>query len=212
MRASPAKMRDNIIRGNEAFGNGGGLVLDQSDAELINVVVADNESVGLGSGLYIVSSSPHLLHTTVARNAGGGGIGLFAGGEDPGCSSAWLTNTILVSHTVGVSVEAGSTVALHGVLWYGNTALNWGGDGTIEVSDGITGSPHFAADGLWPHLAPSIFFTGPSAAIDLGIDTGTNTDIDGEPRFAEPDLGADEYWAPGELRRIYVPLAVKGGL
>jgi parallel beta-helix repeat protein len=204
LRTSPAQMSGNTIRGNEAFGDGGGLVLDESDAELTNNVVADNESLGLGNGMYMVSSSPRLLHTTIARNTGGEGIGLFAGGEGPTGSTAWLTNTILVSHTVGVRVEAGSAAVLQGVLWYGNTASNWGGDGTIEVSDGVTGSPHFAADGF--HL------TGMSTAIDQGVDTGTNTDIDGESRFTEPDLGADEYWAPGELLRVYVPVAFKGDL
>jgi hypothetical protein len=47
-----------------------------------------------------------------------------------------------------------------------------------------------------------------SAAIDVGVATSVSTDIDNEPRFGIPDLGADEYWAPGTLKRVYLPLAV----
>ncbi len=33
--------------------------------------------------------------------------------------------------------------------------------------------------------------------------------MDREPRFGLPDLGADEYWAPGALQSIYLPLVVR---
>jgi hypothetical protein len=224
LTASPAELRNNVIRNNEAlehggglfllqsdvefsgdtiqgskaWGSGGGLFLDRSDAELTNVVVADNEGFGPGSGLHLVSSSPHLLHTTVARNAGGKGTGLFVGKEGPTGSAAWLTNTILVSHTVGVSVEAGSAVTLTGVLWHGNTVTNAGGGGAIEVSHAVSGAPRFAADGY--HL------TAGSAAIDQGVGVALATDIDREPRFDVPDLGVDEVWLPGDLKRILLPL------
>ena len=97
-----------------------------------------------------------------------------------------LTNTILVSHTVGITVTDGNTVTLDGVLWYSNTT-DYGGEGTITVSQSYTGNPAFAADGY--HLT---FF---SEAIDKGVDAGVTTDIDGlqRPRGFAPDLGADEF-------------------
>jgi hypothetical protein len=96
-----------------------------------------------------------------------------------------LTNTILVSHTVGITVTAGNTATLNGVLWYSNT-INYGGVGTITVTNEYTGDPAFAADGY--HLTTS------SAAIDRGVDTGVKTDIDGHPRplSGGADIGADE--------------------
>ena len=34
-------------------------------------------------------------------------------------------------------------------------------------------------------------------------------DFDFEPRYGISDLGADEYWAPGALKRVYLALVVK---
>jgi hypothetical protein len=36
-----------------------------------------------------------------------------------------------------------------------------------------------------------------------------STDIDGEPRLGVPDLGADEHWAPGALKRVYLPVNLR---
>ena len=60
------------------------------------------------------------------------------------------------------------------------------------------GDPLFAADGY--HLMAG------SAAIDKGVDAGVTTDIDGDPRDSNPDLGADE-WAGGT--GIYLPIILK---
>ena len=49
-----------------------------------------------------------------------------------------------------------------------------------------------------------------SAAIDKGIDAGVKTDIDFHPRpYLTPDLGSDEYWPPGTLKFIYLPLVLR---
>jgi hypothetical protein len=100
-----------------------------------------------------------------------------------------MTNTILVSQTVGITVTAGNTATLNGVFWYSNTA-NTGGAGAIAVTNDLTGTPAFAADGY--HL------TFISKAINAGMAAGVATDMDGEPRDAAPDIGADEFrtcWA-----------------
>jgi hypothetical protein len=37
------------------------------------------------------------------------------------------------------------------------------------------------------------------------------TDIDNQPRpYQTPDLGADEYWLPGVLKYLYLPLVMNG--
>ena len=42
------------------------------------------------------------------------------------------------------------------------------------------------------------------------LDAGGKTDIDLDPRpYLTPDLGADEYWPPGALKYIYLPLVVR---
>jgi len=190
---SAATLNGNIVLSNTAIYSGGGLYLQYSDATLINNVVADNRVNSTGSGLHVEGSSPHLLHTTIARNTGGDGSGVYViTGPWGGRSAVALTNTILVSHTVGITVAADNTATLNGVLWYSNT-INYGGEGTITVTNEYTGNPAFAADGY--HLTAS------SEAIDRGVNAGVDDDIDGDPRpiFTTVtigtgyDLGADEF-------------------
>jgi hypothetical protein len=42
------------------------------------------------------------------------------------------------------------------------------------------------------------------------MDTGVTLDIDHQPRpYQALDIGADEYWLPGELITIYLPLITR---
>jgi hypothetical protein len=203
---STVVLMSNIITGNAVYdssgdsaydpvGYGGGLYLNNSAATLTNTVVTDNraETAGKGSGLYIAGSSPQLLHTTIARNSGGDGSGVHITGT---LSTVALTNTIIAYHSVGITVTAGNTVTLNGVLWYSNT-MNYGGMDPITVPNEYTGNPAFAADGY--HL------TCASAAIDRGVNAGVDDDIDGDPRplGGGYDLGADE------INCIYLPIILK---
>ena len=66
----------------------------------------------------------------------------------------------------------------------------------------FVGDPIFATDGY--HL------TANSVAIDLGVETQVDTDIDGEARDSRPDLGADEVSKEPTVD-IYLPMISKGG-
>jgi parallel beta-helix repeat protein len=185
---SAAALSGNIVISNTSQ-NGGGLYLSGSDAILTNTVVADNQANSAGSGLYISDSSPQLLHATIARNGGGDGSGVYVTNN----STVALTNTILVSHTVGITVAADNTATLEATLWgtdtWGNGA-DWGGAGTI-----ITGAVNLWGDPAFvDHDAGDYHISPGSAAIDVGVDAGVNDDIDGEPRPAGHgyDIGADE--------------------
>jgi len=146
-------LRDNRVIGNRAAANpekpgwGGGLFLRESSATLINTVVADNLAPTTGSGIYAADASPRLLHSTIARNSGPGG-GIYAGVSPWGntYSTVALTNTIIVSHTVGVTADAGNSVTLDATLWQANNT-DWTGAGTINHSNDRSGDPTFAADG-----------------------------------------------------------------
>jgi parallel beta-helix repeat protein len=203
----------NLIAGNKAYNassaqvaHGGGVYLYRSDVIMENNLIVDNLSEGAGSGMYVEGSSPSLYHTTIANNIGGEGSGISAVEEelfsDP--SVVKLYNSIIVSQTVGVRVDPGSAQnisTLDGVLWYGNGSNT---TGTAFVFNETTGIPGFVDP-----AGTDYHITANSAAIDKGIDAGVPGDCDGEPRFGTPDLGADEYWAPGVLKRIYLPLAVR---
>jgi hypothetical protein len=209
IKDSPAVIQGSIISANYAIASGGGLFLSSSDATLINSVFADNEvgSAGKGSGLYIGSSSPRLLHTTIARNGGGDGSGVYVTKDDSTYSDVTLTNTILVSHTVGITVSAGCRVTLEATLWGDGVWTNdtdWGGAGTIITSTvNVWGDPAFVDSDTGDfHIRVG------SAAFDAGVNAGVSTDIDGQvrPLGAACDIGADEWWGAST---IYLPLVLR---
>jgi uncharacterized repeat protein (TIGR01451 family) len=227
LEGSSATLEANTIRGNEAVagaggyldlstatldGNlilansglyGGGLYLYQSAASLSNNVVADNAAQSLGSGFFFYQTSPVLVHNTIARNHGGDGFGLRITND----STVVLSNTILVSHTVGVYAEDSGTALLEGTLW-GNT-IDWGGPGTIVTgTTNVWGAPAF----LDPDAGDYHVGLG-SAAIDAGGDAGLDHDLDGQPRpiGRAPDLGADEFPAGLTVAKRASAAAVQPG-
>jgi parallel beta-helix repeat protein len=189
---SDPTLSSNTIIGNRAT-LGGGLYVRESNPWLASNIVADNQVATYGSGLYVEASSPRLWHTTVARNTGGDGSGLYVtGGVD--YSTVGLTNTILVSQTVGVMATAGNTATLEATLWgegaWANTA-DIGGAGTI-----LTGTSNFRSDPLFADpSAGDYHLKDGSGAIDNGVDTGTGSDVDLDLRPIGPgfDIGADEF-------------------
>jgi len=200
---SPAVLQGNAIRSNSAD-HGGGLFLDfDSDATLTNNVIADNQAHATGSGLYILDSAPRLRHTTIAHNHGGDGSGIHITNNTPRYKTVVLDNTILVSHTVGLTITAGNAATLAGTLWgsgsWANQA-NWGGAGSVTTGTvNVQGDPGFVdpASGNY-HIAPE------SAAVDAGIASEVLTDMDGDPRPAAFgfDIGADE--RPGASLRLHL--------
>ena len=187
----------NIIMSNTAY-YGGALYVKMSDATLTNTVIANNAASLAGSGLYLTwRSSARLWHTTLTRNQGGNGSGVYVTNNGTNYSQVALTNTILVSHTVGITVTAGNTATLESTLWYGNDR-DWGGAGAIFTgTNNYWGDPCFELDGY--HLLTD------SLAVDKGINAGVTSDIDGHARNSLPDLGADEVAGGG----VYLPIVMK---
>jgi len=188
---------------------GDGAEVENGTYALDNSVVAHNA----GAGLQTTDSEGALRHNTFARN---GGAGAVVSG------TARFTNTILYSHAVGVSVTAGSTAILSNTLWYANTddVSDGAHAGNVVSSTNVYSDPVFVApDAVDYHIQAG------SNAIDRGIDTGLNGDIDGEPRWllVNPEIGADEFplaatkWAPpnadpGEVITYVIALEGEGTL
>jgi hypothetical protein len=191
-----ATFEGDTFVGNRATLRGGGMYLYGDEVTSVNTVVANNQAGWMGAGLYIENASAHLMHTTIARNHGGDDSGVYVVG------TAHLTNTILVSHSVGITVATGQA-RLEATLW-GGSDTDWGGGGGVITGtpgNNYWGDPAFVdPDGMDYHLGPG------SAAIDRAVSTVVDIDIDHDPRpFGPlPDLGADEY-----IGRIYLPLVLR---
>jgi parallel beta-helix repeat protein len=184
-----------ILDGNIIFSNtaqhGGGLFLENTHAVIKNTVIADNRASGAGSGLSSYFSYPRLIHTTFAHNSGSTSA-VNASFQ----STVNMTNTILVSHTIGVYASLGSTITLESTLWGSGVwanELDWSGGGTI-----MTGTHNYWGDPAFVNPNIGDYHIGTtSAAVDNGIDAGVAIDIDGEirPFGTASDIGADEYVA-----------------
>jgi hypothetical protein len=212
---SQVSINDTTILTNTAAYFGGGLyvggTISGSVANLVNCIVADNQADVDGSGLYVEGSHLIARQTTIARNTksvsmiGNPADGLSMVSYLGHSSTAALTNTILVSHEVGILVGLGSTATLEATLWGLGPWANdtdWLVEGTLVTGTiNVRGDPDFVnPDAFDYHIGPG------SAAIDAGVDDGVPTDIDGQlrPAGAGYDLGADEFYY-----QIYLPLVFK---
>jgi len=195
----------NFIISNTADGDGGGLHIFMSDdTTLENNVIVDNRIAGSGEGvgIRVDDSSVTLLYTTLARNSGGDGSGISAITN----STLSLTNTLIASHTVGVTATAGTAVTFEGTLWGTGDWANGtttGGAGVFDHGETIVlGTPGFVdPDRGNYHIGPG------SDAVDVGVDAGVAMDIDGDgrPIGAAPDIGADEAWL-----WLFQPVVLRG--
>lgn len=191
----------NLILNNVVNMEGGGLSISNNDTSVLNNVIADNEAPR-SAGVYIKLAYPIFIHNTIARNSGGDGVGISVG-QDAGIA---LTNNIIVSHTVGISVTTGSTATLEATLWGSGPWANlsdWVGDGAVTTGAvNVWGDPYFLdpASGDY-HIRPG------SAAINAGVDAAVAVDIDGDtrPLGSGYDIGADEVW---QQLQLFVPLVV----
>jgi hypothetical protein len=235
LHSSPALLVQNTIQSNHASGRGGGgLFLWWSDARLeANDIISNTTIWNTNGGVHIFAcdptltnnmivnnqaggvrvegSNPHFMHNTIAHN-GEGGIGLYVteyqdifGGWHYGTSS--LTNTIIVSHTNGISVTAGNTATLDGTFWGDGSWANaedWMGAGMIFMGTvNVWGDPVFSnPDQGNYHLLST------SEAIDAGITVPLGDDFDGDSRPLEGgyDIGADEYTIWNEPYAIFIPM------
>jgi hypothetical protein len=158
-----------------------------------NVVAGSGDKTVSATGYDVAPLTATLIHNTLVGS--GAGYGVYV---ETGYVTLYLTNTIVASHTWGITntVPASSTVHVDHTLFWANTK-----DG-IRGASPLNGNPAFAADGY--HLGPG------SAAIDRGVNAGVLTDIDGEvrPALCFFDIGADEFLSGSGCQVIRLPLVL----
>lgn len=200
LAGSDLDLTGNVITGNSADRTSGAGLLYVSPFTVTNNIVADNVSrhgTRPRVAVLLRGGTGHFLHNTIAGNDSAYGIEAASG------TIVSLTNTILVSHTVGISVTHDSAASLEGTLWGSGpwaNAVDWGGPGSIVTGTfSVWAGPHFVdPDGSDYHIGPG------SAAIDTGVDAGVAYDIDGDlrPQGDGYDIGADE---AGPVWDVYLP-------
>jgi hypothetical protein len=186
------------LEGNHVVDNGTAIGIhlrigSYGDPTLVNNVVARSGDASVR--LYAGKAYPghaFLVHNTLVGSGTGDGVHVSSA-----YLTASLTNTIVVSHSWGISntFPASSTV-------YADHTLFWAND-----NDGIVGTNPVYGDPAFIDAAAGDFhLRGGSAAIDAGVEAGVTTDIEGKkrPQGAAPDIGAYEAWV------IFLPLLMRG--
>ena len=156
--------------GNTAA-NGGAISFVGADAEVVNSLFARNSASTNGDAFFVQSAgATRLLHNTIASPTLASGAAIYVDTGDVD-----LINTIVASHTIGVSNTNGTVNASHDLLFANTTNLS----GTINSSNLITtcNAPYFANP-----AADDYRITNGSAAINAGTNANVNVDFDGNTR------------------------------
>ena len=197
---SMADLRVNSVRfvGNSAGSVGGGLAFGTGSTAgslvVVNSLFAANSAPAGAAIVGANAASVQIVHTTIASptQASGAAISLAF-------SPAAISNTIVVSHAIGIDALSSTAVETHN-LFFGNTV-----DTAGTVTGGVgsfMGDPRFVnpAAGDY-HLTPL------SAARDAGANAGVAVDFEGDTRPIGGgfDIGYDESrarlaWVPSVMR------------
>lgn len=181
--------------------DGGGIHTGYSTGQIVNALFAGNTANLNGAGLYINSTgNVALLHVTVADSITNTKAGIYVNHGIVG-----ITNTIIASHSIGLLGVGGGVYEDYN-LYFGNGIASIGT--IVNGVHSLEGDPAFVdAAGDDYHLGPG------SAAIDVGVDTGVVTDVDGDirPQGNGFDIGFDEWGAEQvpTLYHIFLPVLSK---
>lgn len=181
---STATISGNTILGNSAgtwtaaVRPGGGVaIVSKLVVTLVNNIITQNDGGSFGGGVYVGRYNPPagktiLLHNTIVAN-GENGVLLWYNAR------VSMKNNVLAGQTEGMANRSPTTASLsadHTVLW--------------NTTDTLTGKNAIQQD---PLLSADDHLLSGSPAINAGMKAGIASDIDGQARDANPDIGADEY-------------------
>lgn len=162
----------------------------------MDALFAGNAAGASGAALYLSSpQSMTILQVTIAGAApgsSGSAIAILSG-------TVGVTNSIIASYTVGISLTAGTAHESHNLFFGdGNNTL-----GAVTHGGGsLTANPRVVQpEGDDYHLRLG------SPAIDAGVNAGIAFDIDGDPRPLKN--GFDICYDKANIRYLFLPLALR---
>ena len=199
--ASPL-IRNNLILGNHANHNGGGIACrDGSFAIIINNEIRDNQAVHWGGGISCYDSSPRIINNTLTRNEVTIAAG-YAGGIGCWNASPSIINSILWGNNATIGPE------IH--VYSGTPQASY-----CNIQGGFPGTGNIYAYPLFMNPSMNDFtLSKGSPCIDVGDNDSAHsivTDLEGDIRIingstwsntypvGQPstsgtiDIGADEY-------------------
>jgi photosystem II stability/assembly factor-like uncharacterized protein len=192
--------RAAAVQGSPDDSDGGACTIYSYGLDFTNNVVAGNRASAAG-GLYLWSPDYAVLtNNTLAGNSDAAIV------FDPhNTTPITLTNNIVVSHTVGISVPLGVGAAVRYTLWHGNGA-DIAGDGVITHTHPVTGAPAFVDPPAGDYRI-TILSAARDAGDPVGVPPAPDHDADwlSRPQGAAVDIGAYEW--QGYWTRL--PLVVK---
>ncbi len=194
--SGPLAVRDSLFLRNAALEGGALSHAFLDDGRVSNSLFAGNEAAN-GEGAALRLASPgvvEVVHVTIGAEGGGAASAIAVLG-----GTASITNTIVASHTVGVS-NSGGVLRQDYNLFSGN-----GSDVQGSYSGGshnAGGDPRFLDPALDDYrLSPG------SAAVDRGANASIVADFEGDARPLDGgfDIGYDEFSLIAGLSISYTP-------
>jgi parallel beta-helix repeat protein len=191
-----AQVLGNDILGNEAAGDGGGVLVRSSSVYLANNAIRHNTAGNNGHGIRVAgSSAPRIYNNTLVANHPTSGVGLYIStGSTPA-----VVNNIVATHAVGIHCSSPVTISFS-IL-----------SNTVDLDGSCIDHHNIYTD---PRLIDEIHLAPGSPAIDAGQPDSyvPSTDFDGQPRPTDGncdgikavDIGADEYYGC-----VYLPIVLK---
>lgn len=182
-----ATIRACVIRDNSALA-GGGMANLTCNPGVLNCLFIGNEAVGAGksggAGMSNQAASPAIVNCTFTQNAAFFSIG--GAMQNTTLSNPAVTNCILWNNFPDA---VASDIFSAPVVSYSDVQGGFTGPGNIDVDPGFVDAP--VGDVHLNAGSPCI-----DAANNLAVPVGTETDLDGNPRFVDdpdvPDTGVPD--------------------
>ncbi|MCE5313783.1 MAG: fibronectin type III domain-containing protein [Armatimonadota bacterium] len=200
------KISNNIITGNEATAQGGGIYCNGNTemVYLLNNLIAENEATSRSGAIYSQWANITMTNNTIVANTGGAG---YAAIMLDGTPTLLTNNIVALNSPMGIHRGNGAALTFYNNDVWSNTGSNYYNITDPTGTDGNISSDPLFVDSDNSDNSTDYRLTYPSLCIDTGDDNAVDeswTDLDGGDRQLDiltlgeagdlVDMGAYERW------------------